>query len=237
MTDSEIYEVNPNASAALWHDGSRDRDMKFVLRSCRFDGVDGWRFARHHADAQFFLLDCTFSAAMRDLAPYRVVYPTNGGLPTDADKKRNRELDPVNQWGERSYFYNCHRTGGDYPWHADNLSSVTGAPSPAQITAKWTFAGKWDPENKSGPVIAKTSVSEKRLTVTFAEAVTVKGPLRLALSDGTFGAYSDGSGSTELTFTVPAAIRLPQKLDFIDGAIIANEASSSVRWLGRAIAR
>ena len=59
MTDSEMFEVNPNAEAAMWHDGSRDPDMKFVMRNCKFDGVEGWRFARHHHDAMLFLLDCT----------------------------------------------------------------------------------------------------------------------------------------------------------------------------------
>src|ERR1043165_9719229 len=66
MTDCDLFEVNPRAEAAMWHDGSRDPDMKFVLRHCRFDGVEGWRFARHHHDAMIFVLDSTFSKTLRD---------------------------------------------------------------------------------------------------------------------------------------------------------------------------
>ena len=43
---------------------------------------------------------------------------------TEADIKRNKELDQVNLWGERSYFCNCHRDGGDYAWLTNNLSSA-----------------------------------------------------------------------------------------------------------------
>jgi PelA/Pel-15E family pectate lyase len=49
------------------------------------------------------------------------------------------------QWGERVYYYNNHRKAGDYAWFADNLNKAEGAPSPAQINAAWTFAGKWNP--------------------------------------------------------------------------------------------
>ena len=132
MTDSEMFEVNPKAEAAMWHDGSRDPAMKFVMRNCRFDGVEGWGFMRWHHDAQFFLIDCTFSQAMRDRAPYRVIYPINGTPATDADRKRNAELDATNIWGNRVYYSNVHREGGDYAWHKDNLAQAPNSPKPSQ---------------------------------------------------------------------------------------------------------
>jgi len=49
-------------------------------------------------------------------------------------------------WGKRHYFYNSHREGGDYAWFADNLEKAEGSPQPHEITAAWTFAGKWNPE-------------------------------------------------------------------------------------------
>lgn len=229
MKDSEIYEVNPNASAAIWHDGSKNRDQKFVLVNCTFDGVEGWRFARHHADAQFYLLNCTFSAAMRDLAPKRVIYPLNDGPATEADLKRNRELDAKNLWGERFYYFNNHRTGGNFAWHADNLATADGSPTPAQITAKWTFAGTWDPENTAGPSIKSISRTGDLATVTFSENVTVKGQPFLASKDGPMP-YVSGSGSATLVFKSaspqPASVT---KLDLAGGAIIATEASAAVR--------
>ena len=230
LTDSDITEVNPGAGAALWHDGSRDPAMKFVLRGCRLDGVEGWRLARHHVDAQFYLLDCTFAATLRDLRPYRVIYPTNGGAPTDADQRRNQELAASNRWGERCYFFNCHRPGGDYAWFKDNLASAPGTPTPAQITAKWTFAGTWDPENKTGPVVQKISTNANQLAVTFSESVTVKGHPRLALRTQAFADYTSGSGTDTLVFTAAAANAAATKVDFNGGAIVATEAAATLRF-------
>jgi pectinesterase len=230
ITDSDITAVNPRAEAAMWHDGSRDRDMKFVLRDCRFDGVEGWRFARHHHDAQFFLVDCTFSKTMRDLAPKRVIYPLDGGTPTEADLKRNRDAEKSNLWGERFYFFNCHRVDGDYAWFKDNLATAPGAPQPSQITAKWTFAGQWDPENKSGPVVKAVFHQESRFEVTFSESVTVKGKPRLRLRSGNEIDYVSGSGSSTLRFDVAAKPdSLPEKITLHGGAIIASEAAATLR--------
>jgi pectinesterase len=230
MTDCDIYEVNPNAEAAIWHDGSRDRDMKFVLRRCRFDGVEGWRLARHHHDAQFFLLDCTFSKAMRDQLPHRVIYPLAGRTPTEADLKRNKELDATNVWGERFYYSNCHRDGGDYAWLQDNLSSAPGGLQPAQITAAWTFAGGWDPEDTAGPTVRKASVQGDKIEITFSEKVTVKGRPRLVLDSGDRVDFVSGSGGDTLVFATPAGVHgSPVRLDFQDGVIIATQAAATLR--------
>jgi pectinesterase len=230
MTDCELFEVNPRAEAAMWHDGSRDQDMKFVMRNCRFDGVEGWRFARHHHDAMIFVLDSTFSQTMRDTQPKRVIYPLNGSEPTDADRKKNKDADPTNIWGERFYYFNTHRTGGDYVWHKDNLATAPGAPRPEQITAKWTFGGKWDPENKSGPVVEKTAAKENAIAVVFSENVTVKGKPWIVLRSGGHAEYASGSGTNTLSFTVPAGARAEAaKLDLQGGAVIATEAATTLR--------
>lgn len=230
ITDSDIYEVNPGASAAIWHDGSKDRDQKFVLRNCRFDGVEGWRFARHHADAQFYLLDCTFSAALRDLAPKRVIYPLGDKPITEADRKRNAELDLINRWGERFYYHNVRRTGGDYAWHADNLATAVGSPKPEQITAKWTFAGTWDPENTTGPTIMAIAREGRVVKVHFSENVTVKGRPTLMLRSGHPATYDSGSGSDTLVFMGSAGENADAlRLELNGGAIIATEAHATLR--------
>ena len=229
MTDCDVTEVNPRTDAAMWHDGSRDQDMKFVMHSCRFDGPEDFRLARHHHDALFMFLDCTFAKTMRDFAPYRVIYPLNGGTPTPADIQNNKDHDPTNIWGERAYYFNSHRIGGDYAWHKDNLVSAPGAPTPEQVTAKWTFGGKWDPENKTGPAVKNISSNASQFTVTFAENVTVKGHPRLALRDGTFADYASGSGTDKLVFTASAPDAAAAKFDFSSGAIVATEASATLR--------
>ena len=230
MTDSTITQVNPGATAAIWHDGSKNQDMKFVLRRCRFDGPPNWILSRHHADAQFYLLDCTFSAAMQDKPPYRVIYPLHGTTPNEADLKRNKELDLINLWGERFYYYNAHRTGGDYPWHRDNLATAPGAPAPAQITAAWTFAGTWDPERTTGPTVQAISGNGTRFEVRFSEDVTVKGRPQLRLRSGGYAGYVSGSGGRTLLFEAAGETASPvASIDLHDGAIVATEAAATLR--------
>jgi pectinesterase len=226
-TNCTFYEMKD--TAAVWHDGARDRDMKFVLRHCRFDGTNGWNLARHHHDAQFYFLDCTFAKTMIDRAPFRVIYPLDGTTPGDADIRRNADLDKSNIWGERSYFYNSHRAGGDYAWLANNLSSATNSPKPEQINAAWTFAGKWDPERKTGPVIQKVDAQSDRIIFSFNENVTVKGPVRLELRKRAYAAYSSGSGTDKLIFALPPGSQGEvASVELNGGAIVACEAADSV---------
>jgi pectinesterase len=228
VTNCSFYEMK--ATAAVWHDGSKDKDMKFVLRDCRFDGAEGWNLARHHHDAQFFFLDCRFSKTMIDQPPFRVIYPLDGGTPGASDIARNKELDKSNLWGERSYFYDCHREGGDYGWLTNNLSAAPGVPTPAQITAAWTFAGKWDPERTDGPAIRQVKVGAGQIGVGFSENVTVKGKPQLKLSDGTFTHYASGSGTDTLVFNLPKdAANEVASVDLNGGAIIASEAGATMR--------
>jgi len=115
--------------AAIWHDGSKYEDSKTVLVNCTFRGDDGFKLGRYHRDAQFYLLNCRFAENMADAPVY--LNPSN---------PQNTIL-----WGKRVYFFNSHRTGGDYSWHKDNLQEAKGSPKPEMITPEWTFAGKWDP--------------------------------------------------------------------------------------------
>ena len=120
--------ISHNGPAAIWHDGSHVEDSKTVLVDCEFRGYDGFMLGRYHRDAQFYLVNCQFAANMRDTAIYRV--PTSN----------------VIQWGQRIYYYNCHRKGGnDFSWYRDNLPAGL---KPEQITVKWVFGDRWQPEKK-----------------------------------------------------------------------------------------
>ncbi|MDR3611526.1 MAG: pectinesterase family protein [Ignavibacteriaceae bacterium] len=128
IENSRFYGHNKTAS--IWHDGSGREDNKFVIRNSVFDGVPGFPLGRHHRDAQFYLLDCKFSKNMADKNIY--FYPSKPPITL--------------KWNEnRYYYYNCHGDSVDYPWFADNLSKAPGSPNPHQISALWTFNGKWDP--------------------------------------------------------------------------------------------
>jgi pectinesterase len=230
-------------SAVMWHDGSKNRDEKFVLRNCKFDGVPGFELARHHHDAAFYFLSCTFGENMKDRAPYRVIYPLGSAPATEADTRRNKELDATNRWGDRVYFHDCHRPAGDYAWHADNLDEAYTSESeparprarpltPEDITPAWTFAGTWDPTSVQGPRIASATREGSKLLVKFSEPVTVKGTPLVHANGGFAARYDSGSGSNTLTFLVTAgaagadgAVRL---IGTSGGKIIASHASATL---------
>ena len=128
ITDSRFFGHN-RPSASLWHDGSYDRKQKFVIANAFIDGVSEFPLGRNHLDGQIYLLNCTFAANMADRPFYR---------PPSSPREW--------RWGARHYFSNCHRIGGDYAWFRDNLETAESSPKPADITARWTFDGRWDPE-------------------------------------------------------------------------------------------
>lgn len=114
--------INHNTSAAIWHDGSSVKTSKTVLNSCTFSGDNNFKLGRYHTDAQFYILNSTFD---NNIANAKIYQASTTAL----------------QWGERVYYYNSHRTGGDYTWHANNITSTVAA----AVTPSWTFDGKWDP--------------------------------------------------------------------------------------------
>lgn len=119
-----------NLTASIWHDGSKNEDHKFVIKNCRFDGVEGFPLGSFHRDAQFFLLDCTFSSNMAD----KNIFFT----PSNPSK--------ILQWGEnRIYFLNCKVDDKEYKWLNDNFDKSKEQPMEENITAGWVFNNKWNP--------------------------------------------------------------------------------------------
>lgn len=113
--------------ASIWHDSSGGEDQKTILINCKFDGYPGFDLGRYHRDAQFYLINCSFSKNMADKDIYLV--PTT-----------NKIL-----WGRRVYYFNCHKDGGDYAWFKNNLETAKGSPKANDITVDWLFNGKWKP--------------------------------------------------------------------------------------------
>jgi len=120
--------ISHTGPAAIWHDGSKYEDSKTVLRNCSFEGYEGFKLGRYHKDAQFYLINCSFAKEMADQPIYIVPVKSN-----------------VIQWGERIYYFNCHRNGGDYKWFADNLEKAKGSPEASSINEHWVFGSKWNP--------------------------------------------------------------------------------------------
>ena len=182
---SKFYEVKK--TAALWHAGGYNINQKFVIKDSYIDGIKDFNLGRHHYEAQFYLLNCTFSENMSDKKIFRVTYE---------DTTRNR---PFN-WGERYYFYNCRREGGNYEWMKDNLNTAADSPELNDITPAWTFDYKWNPESEEGPGIIKHVLAGKSLKLYFDEIVTVLDNPVLVSSTGTELKYYSGAGSDSLVF-------------------------------------
>ena len=186
VRNSKFYELK-KGSTAIWHAGGYNINQKFVIVNSTFNGVKGFHLGRHHYEAQFYLLGCTFSRNMADTPIYRVTYK-------DSTKDR-----PFN-WGERDYYYDCRRNGGNYRWFADNLSSAAGSPSPSTITPEWTFDKKWNPESTREPRIIKYEIHGDYVLFFFKEPITVIGAPVLVSRDGKNLQYASGAGSDTLRF-------------------------------------
>lgn len=186
VRDSTFYEIRD--TAAIWHDGHMDPErMKFVLRDCKFDGVKDFWLGRNHYPSQFYLLGCQFSEQMAD-KPIGVV------------KDLSAVPEVEHALYERKYFHDCHRDGGDYAWHGDNLSDAAGSPEPDEITPAWTFDGKWDPESAAAPTITEVQTEGDRVYLQMSEPVAGAASLKVVRADGSVAEYAGGNGTRRLLF-------------------------------------
>lgn len=120
-----------DSRAILWHDGRGDIDNKFVITNSTFDALSPTVLGRYHHDHQFYVVNCKMSDKILDS---NISYAYT-----------DKVLDPC-PWGQRAYYYGCTREGGHSGWLNDNLEQAKGQPKFYEITAKWTFEGKWNPE-------------------------------------------------------------------------------------------
>ncbi len=212
ITDSRFYELQK--TAAIWHAATTEAGQKLVIKNSYFDGVDSFYLGRHHYDAQFMLLNCTFSKTMADKPIFRVFYPN--------EPEKNRPY----FFGDRYYFYNCHREGKEFEWYKNNLQQAN--VSTDQITPEWTFEGKWNPESSEAPQISRWEIKGSDLYLYFAEALTIRDKPVLKTTTGKTLLFAEGRGRDTLRFS--ASEKLTQKdlknaLHLEGGEIISNRAT------------
>lgn len=195
IRDSQFQAVG--RSAMLWHDGHMDPTMKFVLCDCSFDGPENFWLGRNHYPSQFYLLSAHFSRRMAD-------------KPIQTTERRSSVADPP--LFERKYFWNCHRDGGDYSWFRNNLEQAAHAPRPEEITPKWTFDGRWDPETTAAPLIVAVELDGNRVIAQFNEAVAGAPGSRIKRADGSEAKYVGGNGEARLVFEGGNATSAPNRL-------------------------
>lgn len=214
VSDSRFESIN--GSAAIWQDGHMDLDMKFVLRNCEFAGPEDFSLGRNHYPSQFYLLDCRFDESMADKPIEVVSQPKQYYAP---------------EVYQRKYFSNCHREGGDYAWHADNLQTAPGTPSADQITPAWTFDGQWDPQRSDSPTVAAVESEGDEVHVYFSEPVACKDTISVVREDGTLAPLFRGMGTSHLVFKGGTASSAAARLQTSGAAIHAVTATLTPRYV------
>ncbi len=123
---------NTKKSATIWHDGELNSDYKLVVNNSSFEGVKGFWLARHHYDAQFYLLNSTFSANMADQPIFKKKY-------------NNKSKERANLYGARYFFQN--NTGeGLHDWAQNNFRLEDLIPQKYTDIQHWVFKDQWQPK-------------------------------------------------------------------------------------------
>jgi len=211
-------------TVSLFHDGHVSPDEKLVLRDCRFTGEGPYGLGSFFTEAAFYFCDCLFSSRLQaDLPIFR------------SQRRPDGSYEMVTE-GLHVYFSGSR--GPDYPWLADNLAEAAGAPPAAQVTAAWTFGGRWDPERRDPPRIVDLSRAGAAVSLAFSESVTVKGSPRLVLADGGRAEYAGGSGAAILRFRVPRRTDAEVvRVEMGGAAIIGSMATARTRHAEEALHR
>jgi len=219
LADSVLEVLGP-VTNALFNEGTVDERQKFVLQRCTLESKVPFGLGSNFRDAAWYFIDCRFPATLR----------TDGKIfIAQSDVKNPQPVEKMFKWATDRVYFSGSR-GPEYPWLRDNLEKSE-AKRAGEITAAWTFSGRWDPENAAPPRVVKVVQVDALLTVTFAEPVTVKGRPSVVGVDGGEATYQEGSGTTSLVFRAasrgsPAS---PMRFTTNDGAIVASQASARPR--------
>ena len=210
------------AIASVWHAGITDRNQKMVIKNSSFDGVEHFFLGRHHYDAQLFLINCRFTEKLADKPIYQKDYPKNPA----------KEKPYI--YGDRHYYYDCQKEGGNYAWLANNLHEYAQKIKPEQLTSGWTFDGKWQPESDESPALIQTEIVHQQLFLEFDQPLTVRGAVVLETATGKKLEFYKGKGRSTLIFTSEKPLSkkdLKGKFKILSGTILASTASSNERFI------
>ena len=129
--------------AILWHDGRGGEDQKLVVTNSVFDAKRPTPLGRYHHDSQFYISSCKLSENILD----RDIEHAYKGRTAEEMALEGKVLDPC-PLGQRTYYYGNYREEGHGGWLNDNLKQAPGSPDYYNMTAQWTFGGRWDPEQR-----------------------------------------------------------------------------------------
>ena len=130
VTRSRFYG---DGRAMIWHDGRGDKTKRLVITCSDFDAASPTILGRYHHDSKFFIVNCHMS---ENVLNRNIQYAYS-----------DKVLDPC-PWGERIYYFGCHREGGHGTWLDDNMLTSEEHAYYHTCTARWTFNNQWDPEQR-----------------------------------------------------------------------------------------
>ncbi len=185
-------------------------------KNCTLAGVPNYELGRHHHDALFFLVDCTFYQhherpphLPQPLPPRRRPTHTARTFKTTSSTAHQHlgRTQLLLQLPPRRPNWRKSRRRPP-PWFKDNLTTYSPRsqtrrhhprldPSPTPPTSG-------TPKNKTAPTIKSLTINGTQITITFSENVTAKGKPVLLLADGSKATYAAGSGTTAMLFNTPA---------------------------------
>ena len=138
-------------------------------------------------------------------------------------------------YGDRYYFYNCHRSGGDYSWFKNNVNTWPEGVTPGGINASWTFDGKWNPEESSSLKISGYNFTGKDLYLYFDELVGINGKVVMKTPTGKVLNFDMGRGRDTVKFScnkeLEAGDFISGKCQLVSGEIYALKSTVHTREL------
>jgi len=223
IKNSEFHQLKNTAT--LWHAGVDDPNKKFVLNNCSFSGVANYQLGRHHYEAAFYLINCTFAKGLADQPIYFMDYPEN-------PKKARPYF-----WKDRYYFSGCKGDGFMYSWFEDNFIEKNIEVMPEKVTPLWTFNNKWNPENEELPQVVNIDLNgNNKIILEMSESVGTDSNLTLTTSTGKILKFINGQGRKLLLFESDTTLI---QSDFIDvltvknGEIFGNIATVNARQINK----
>jgi pectinesterase len=218
MADS-LLECLASVSNALFNEGMQDERQKFVLHRCSIISKVPFGLGSNFRDAAWYFVDCQFPDTLK---------PDGMIFVAQSNATKPQPASAMFKWAtDRVYFANSK--GPAYPWLKDNIEKSP-AKNAAEVTAAWTFSGKWDPESIVPPAVEAITRADNIVSLKFSESMTVKGRPTIRLADGKTADYLAGSGTVTLTFKA-ASSAAAATLHLNGGTILASAASAQPRCI------
>ena len=120
-----------DGQSMIWHDGRANPSQKLVITNSSFDAKRPTPLGQYYHDSQFVLVNCAMSSRVLD---------------RDIEYAYTEKVNDGYTLGKRIYYAKCTREGGNSGWLQDNLNKASGSPEYFNVTSKWVFGNRWNPE-------------------------------------------------------------------------------------------